>query len=255
MSSPIFVQDCGQGPAVILISGLGGLGTFWKPVIERLSSRYRVITFDHPGMGRSGIEGLPSISGIVDAVLQVMHDNGLERAHLVGHSTGSLVAQAMTLDYPQRVVSVVLSSGWAKPDKRFEDFFAYRKYLLTRLGGTAYSALTRLIAYPSRYYAEHFAAEAPLDLDEPSSVDIEMNLARMDMLLNYSRQGELGAINHPVTVIGAPDDYIVPFHHSEELARLIPGAALIELAGGHFAPVTRTSAYCALLQSFWEHAA
>lgn len=255
MSAPIFVQDCGHGPAVILISGLGGLGAFWKPVIERLSSRYRVITFDHPGMGRSGIEGVPSIPGIVDAVLQVIHDNGLKRVHLVGHSTGSLVAQAMALDHPNQVISVVLSSGWAKPDKRFEDFFAYRKYLLARLGGTAYSALTRLIAYPSRYYAEHFAAEPALDFDEPSPIDIEMNQGRMDMLLSYSRRGELGAIHHPVTVIGAPDDYIVPFHHSQELARLIPGAALVELAGGHFAPVTRTSAYCALLQSFWETAA
>lgn len=252
MSPPIFVQDCGQGPAVILISGLGGLGVFWKPVIERLSSRYRVVTFDHPGVGRSAIDGSPSIPGIVQAVLQVMEDMGLERAHLVGHSTGSLVAQAMALDHPKQVISVVLSSGWAKPDKRFEDFFAYRQYVLTRLGGTAYSALTRLIAYPSSYYAEHFAAEPPLDFDEPSSVDVAMSQARMDMLLNYSRHGELGAINRPVTVIGAPDDYIVPFHHSRELARLIPGAALIELHGGHFAPVTRTFAYCALLESFWE---
>jgi len=255
MSTPLFVQDCGQGPAVILISGLGGLGAFWQPVIERMSSSYRVITFDHPGVGRSGIEGLPTIPGIVDAVLQIMDDKGLERVHLVGHSTGSLVAQTLALDHPKQVASVVLSSGWAKPDKRFEDFFAYRKYLLARLGGAAYTALTRLIAYPSRYYEEHFAVEPALNFDEVSPVDIEMNQARMDMLLNYSRHGELGTISHPVTVIGAREDYIVPFHHSQELARLIPGAALIELSGGHFAPVTRSSAYCALLQSFWESAA
>ncbi|WP_397453763.1 alpha/beta fold hydrolase [Pseudomonas sp. NA-150] len=255
MSTPISTQDCGQGPAVILISGLGGLGAFWQPVIERLSSSYRVITFDHPGVGRSSIEGLPTIPGIVDTVLQVMDNKGLERAHLVGHSTGSLVAQAMALDYPKQVTSIVLSSGWAQPDKRFADFFAYRKYLLAHLGGTAYNVLTRLIAYPSRYYEEHFAVEPALNFDEPSSVDIEMNQARMDMLLNYSRHGELGTICHPVTVIGARDDYIVPFYHSEELARLIRGAALIELSGGHFAPVTRTSVYCALLQSFWESAA
>ena len=252
MGKTIYSVDQGSGDAVVLVSGLGGLSAFWQPVVDELIDDYRVITFDHPGVGQSGIVGLPTIPGIVDALLAVMDARGVERAHIVGHSTGSLVTQAMALDHSDRVRSIVLSSGWTMPDKRFRDFFAYRQFILANLGGTAYNAMTRLVAYPSTWYGEHFAVDQVLDYAEPSAINVEMTLARMDMLQNYSRRDALGSIGRPSCVIGAPDDFIIPFHHSEELARLIPGARLFELAGGHFAPVTRTSAYTSLLRQFWE---
>jgi len=252
MARKLYAQEEGSGIPVVLISGLGGLGGFWKPVVDQLKSDYRVITFDHPGVGGSDIEGAPSIPGIKDALLGLLDEKGIESAHILGHSTGSLVAQSMALDHAERVKSIVLSCGWAMPDKRFKDFFAYRQYLLVKLGGTAYNALTRLVAYPSAWYGEHFAVEHPLDFDEGSSLDVEMTYARMEMLVNFNRRDELPSLNLPTWVIGARDDYVIPFHHSQELASLIPGASLVELSGGHFPPVTRTHHYTALLRKFWE---
>jgi aminoacrylate hydrolase len=252
MGKTIYSQARGTGDAVVLVSGLGGLGAFWEPVVEQLAGDYRVLTFDHPGVGQSEIVGAPTIPGIVEALLAVLDAHGVERAHLVGHSTGSLVTQAMALDHPGRVRSIVLSSGWARPDKRFRDFFAYRQFVLGQLGGTAYNAMTRLVAYPSSWYGEHFAVDQALDYAAPSIVDVEMTQARMDMLQNYSRREELSRLELPACVIGAEDDFVIPFHHSQELAGLIPGARLVELSGGHFAPITRTCAYTSLLRTFWE---
>ncbi|MGB9091828.1 MAG: alpha/beta hydrolase [Pseudomonas farsensis] len=252
MGKHIYSVDQGAGEAVVLVSGLGGLSAFWQPVVNELVGDYRVITFDHPGVGQSGIVGKPTIPGIVEALLSILDACGIERAHIVGHSTGSLVTQAMALDHPGRVKSIVLSSGWARPDKRFLDFFAYRQFVLANLGGTAYNAMTRLVAYPSNWYGDHFASEASLDYSAPSAVDVEMTQARMEMLQRYTRRDELHTLELPACVVGAQDDYVIPFHHAEELARLIPGATLIELSGGHFAPVTRTSVYTSLLRNFWE---
>lgn len=252
MGKNIYSVDQGAGEAVVLVSGLGGLSAFWQPVVNELVGDYRVITFDHPGVGQSGIVGKPTIPGIVDALLSVLDSCGIERAHIVGHSTGSLVAQAMALDHSHRVKSIVLSSGWTKPDKRFLDFFAYRQFVLANLGGTAYNAMTRLVAYPSSWYGEQFAVDETLDYSAPSEVDVDMTQARMDMLQNYTRRDELKNIALPACVIGAQDDFIIPYHHSEELASLIPSAKLIELSGGHFAPVTRTYVYTSLLRNFWE---
>ncbi|GAB1619921.1 alpha/beta fold hydrolase [Pseudomonas sp. NGC7] len=252
MGKNIYSVDQGAGEAVVLVSGLGGLSAFWQPVVNELVGDYRVITFDHPGVGQSGIVGKPTIPGIVDALLSVLDSCGVERAHIVGHSTGSLVTQAMALDHPHRVKSIVLSSGWTMPDKRFLDFFAYRQFVLANLGGTAYNAMTRLVAYPSSWYGENFAVGNSLDYSAPSEVDVDMTQARMDMLQSYTRRDELKHIDLPACVIGAQDDFVIPYHHSEELARLIPGAKLIELSGGHFAPVTRTSVYTSLLRNFWE---
>lgn len=252
MGKTLYSVDQGSGETVVLVSGLGGLSAFWKPVVDELVGDYRVITFDHPGVGQSAIVGSPTIPGIVEALLSLLDAKGVQRAHIVGHSTGSLVTQAMALDHPERVKSIVLSSGWAKPDKRFRDFFAYRQFVLANLGGTAYNAMTRLVAYPSQWYGEHFAIEQALDYTAPSEVDVDMTQARMDMLQNYSRRDELAAVEVPACVIGASDDFVIPFHHSQELATAIPGARLVELSGGHFAPVTRTSAYTSLLRNFWE---
>jgi len=252
MGKTIYSEERGAGDAVVLVSGLGGLSAFWAPVIAQLADDYRVLTFDHPGVGQSGIVGAPTIPGIVEALLAVLDARGVERAHIVGHSTGSLVTQAMALDHPGRVRSIVLSSGWARPDKRFRDFFGYRQFILGQLGGTAYNAMTRLVAYPSTWYGEHFAVDDALDYAAPSPVDVAMTQARMNMLQHYSRRDELSRIGLPACVVGAEDDFVIPFHHSQELARLIPGARLVELSGGHFAPVTRTCAYTALLRDFWE---
>ncbi|QJI37883.1 alpha/beta fold hydrolase [Pseudomonas sp. ADAK13] len=252
MAKKLYAHEEGAGIPVVLISGLGGLADFWKPVVNQLKHDYRVITFDHPGVGQSEIAGAPCIPGIEDALLRLLDEKGIESAHILGHSTGSLVAQSMALDHPKRVKSIVLSCGWAKPDKRFKDFFAYRQYLLMKLGGSAYNALTRLVAYPSTWYGEHFATEHPLDFEESSSLDVEMTYARMEMLLNFNRRDELASLKLPTWVIGAKDDYIIPFHHSQELASLIPGASLVELSGGHFPPVTCTQYYSLLLRQFWE---
>ncbi|WP_435609792.1 alpha/beta fold hydrolase [Pseudomonas knackmussii] len=252
MANEVFALDQGTGEAVLLISGLGGQAAFWQPTVAELSSAYRVITFDHPGIGGSALSGLPTIPGIVAAVLRLLDERDLEQIHVVGHSTGSLVAQSLALDHPERVKSIVLSSGWAQPDKRFEDFFAYRKLLLDRLGGAAYTALTRLVAYPSEWYGEHFAVAEALDFEAPSPVDVKMVAARIDMLLGYSRKAELANVRRPTFVIGAADDYVIPYHHAQELASLIPGATLWELSGGHFTPVTRTAEFASLLRNFWE---
>lgn len=252
MANEVFALDQGQGRAVLLISGLGGQAAFWQPIVAELSGAHRVISFDHPGVGGSPLDGPPSIPGIVEAALRLLDQRDLESVHVVGHSTGSLVAQSLALDHPQRVRSLVLSSGWAQPDKRFEDFFAYRKLLLERLGGVAYTALTRLLAYPSEWYAEQFAVAEALDFEAPSTVDVAMVGARIDMLLGYSRKAELANIRCPALVVGAADDYVIPFHHARELAGLIPGASLRELSGGHFTPVTRTAGFAALLRNFWE---
>ena len=93
----------GQGHPVVLMAGLGGLGAFWRPVMERLSRQHLCITFDHPGMGRSPPAAEHSIGHIATEVLGLLEQLKLPSAHFVGHSTGGLVAQVLALDHPQRV--------------------------------------------------------------------------------------------------------------------------------------------------------
>lgn len=235
----------GSGQPLLLIPGLAGKAQVWQAVVGRLADQYRIISFDHPGMGGSASNGQQSIEGILAAALDVLDDFAVENAHIVGHSTGSLVAQAIALDHPGRMKSLVLSSGWAAVDQRFRDLFQMRKSVLQHLGAEAYENLGALLGLPPGSYSR---AQPPPAEDHQRYQTIMAE--RIDMLLNYSRASEMGTISHPTLVISSTDDWLVPPHHSRELAEAIPGADLRELSGGHFPQVINPEGYAQALREF-----
>jgi len=100
------VEDAGEGEPVLMIHGLGGTSNVWEPVLPALARR-RAIRFDLPGSGRSSrVEGTLSIAGFVQAALKVLAALGIERAHLAGHSLGTIVAFHLAATEPKRVLSL-----------------------------------------------------------------------------------------------------------------------------------------------------
>jgi aminoacrylate hydrolase len=49
----IYYEEQGQGPALMLVPGLGGQGAFWAPQVRDFARDFRVIVHDHRGAGRS----------------------------------------------------------------------------------------------------------------------------------------------------------------------------------------------------------
>ena len=248
-------QVQGAGQPVVLMAGLGGLGAFWQPVMERLARRFMCITFDHPGMGRSPACTTHTIEHIAGEVVKLLDQLGLASAHFVGHSTGGLVAQVLALDHAARVDRIVLSATWARPDRRFRDLFETRRVVLERAGFAAYNAMARLLGYPADWYEARLASAVPINFDAGADGDLATAVARINMLLSFDRADELDRIRAPVLIIGASDDVIVPVTHSHDLARRLVQAQLLELQGGHFLPQTQTEHYVAALEDFLREAA
>ncbi|MFV0678163.1 alpha/beta fold hydrolase [Variovorax sp. tm] len=256
MQSAIHSVVAGAGPAVVLIPGLAGLAKFWHPLQGHIAPHFRSIAIDHPGVGLSRSLGPPSISAIAQQVLALLDREGIERAHVIGHSTGGLVAQALALDAPGRVAKLVLSNTWARADGRFRDLFRLRQHVLRNCGPAGYAALGDLLAFPPDWYEAHIAEPgSERDLAREIPMNVELTLERIDMLLEHDRADELGHIAASVCIVGAPDDNIVPFHHSQDLAKRIPRARLDSLDGGHFTPTTKTVAYAALVSTFLKDGA
>lgn len=248
-------HECrGTGPAVVFIAGLGGLGKFWAPVMDRLQADYTVVTLDHPGSGNSPRRGPQTIPDLTDAVLEVTASLGIARFNVVGHSTGGLVAQTLALDHAQVLDRLVLSSTWAAADRRFRDLFEIRRRTLIDAGLGLYKAQGALLAYPAHLYDRYAATLPPRgrgrEGDDPAEVAVTAE--RIDMLVSYSRADDLHRITTPTLVLGAMDDPIVPFHHAEQLAQAIHGAELTVLSGGHFPPTTQTDLYTSRLRAFLE---
>src|SRR6516164_6653249 len=78
----------GAGAPIVFVAGLGDPGNYWTAQVAAFSSAFQVVTFDHRGVGAS--EGQPpyKVEQWAADTLRLIDHLGLDRVHLVGHSTG-----------------------------------------------------------------------------------------------------------------------------------------------------------------------
>jgi aminoacrylate hydrolase len=245
----LFYQEAGHGHAIVFIPGFGGVGSFWKRQMEFFKPRFRVITADQRGTGASArSRGAYSLDGMTDDLETVLDAAGIERATLVGHSTGGAIAQALAVRMPKRVAGMVLSSTWCKPGNYFRRCFEFRRSLL-EIGATdLFHKAGVFFRYPPGYAETHDAA-----FDTVGEVDVDITIARINAILAADLSLITDRITAPTMVIASRDDCLVPSYMSADVARRIPGARQVELDhGGHFLPETRAGEYNALLDDFFS---
>ena len=108
-------EIAGSGEPVVLIHGLGGTSNVWTPVLPAFAARARVVRFDLPGSGRSPAGGPISIQAFVDRIARAMRVLGTERAHVGGHSLGTIVAAHLAQQHPDLVRDLVLLGALPEP--------------------------------------------------------------------------------------------------------------------------------------------
>ena len=104
--------DCGAGPAVVLIHGVGLGHRTWSAVTPLIASGRRVIALDMLGHGASPLprEGV-TLGDYAEQSFRLLDHLGIESCAVVGFSMGALVAQQMALEQPRRVREIALVSG------------------------------------------------------------------------------------------------------------------------------------------------
>ena len=105
----IHVRTGGKGPAVVLIPGFGDTGDMWGPLAAQLARQHTVIVPDLRGMGRSSKApaGYDKKSQAAD-IRAVVEKFGQDRADVVGHDIGTMVAYAYAVRYPDKVTRLVV---------------------------------------------------------------------------------------------------------------------------------------------------
>jgi 3-oxoadipate enol-lactonase len=97
----LWVEEEGEGPAVVFVHGGLGDSRLWEPQAHALASRFRTIRYDLRFWGRSESPGM-EFSSVGDLV-GVLDATGVETAALVGLSLGGGLALDVTLAHPERV--------------------------------------------------------------------------------------------------------------------------------------------------------
>ncbi|HWX15530.1 MAG TPA: alpha/beta hydrolase [Chthoniobacterales bacterium] len=103
----------GQGPAVILLHGFAQTSRMWKPIIPLLAERFTVIAPDLPGIGDSGIpaNGLDMKTSAI-RIHALARSLGVEKARVVGHDIGLMVAYAYAAQFPAEVEKLVVMDAF-----------------------------------------------------------------------------------------------------------------------------------------------
>ncbi len=104
----IHYKSLGQGKPIILVHGSSNDWREWYMNIPILAKQFRVIALDLPGFGLSESSGPLSLSWMSSFLNSFMRAVGLEKADVIGHSLGGMIALAFALDFPDRVRKVVL---------------------------------------------------------------------------------------------------------------------------------------------------
>lgn len=237
----IYYEAHGSGDPVLLVPGLGGVGAYWKPNLPAFAAKYRTVIHDHRGTGQSSASKIKySVDQMSDDLLRLMDHLKIERAHLVGHSTGGAIGQTIAAKNPERLASLVLYATWTKADPFFRRVFEARRTLLTASGAAAYVRSTPVFLYPDWWINRNLALlEEREKLTIPGFPAPEIVASRIDAIVDFDRTADLPRIKTRTLVLCARDDILTPPYFSEALARLIPGARLKILdKGGHCASET-----------------
>jgi pimeloyl-ACP methyl ester carboxylesterase len=109
----IAYKEIGSGEPLIMIMGYSGAMDLWDPrLVNLLAKHYRVIVFDNRGMGNTTSSDKEyTIRLFADDTAGLMDALGIKKAHVMGWSMGTNIAQELTLDYPEKVDKLILYAG------------------------------------------------------------------------------------------------------------------------------------------------
>jgi pimeloyl-ACP methyl ester carboxylesterase len=261
----LYYEVHGQGEALILIPGLGANGrTSWLWQLPAFKKHYKVITFDPRSVGKSSRPKEPySFRVLADDVVGLMDHLAVKKADVLGHSMGGLVAQELAIDYPDRVLKLVLVSsslaggptipanpalaeamGYAEGTTEI-DFSKVdtRKTMKAVIGMSFNKRLYRI--------AMQLASKYLVKLEELDGMWDQLRAASV-----HNTFDRLHLIKAPTLVIVGAGDRITPPHTSEVLAGKIPNARLIMVKGGsHVLTVEMTSRFNREVLGFLSHVA
>lgn len=237
----------GDGPPVVLLpSWLTHLtyqarSTAWRPWLDFLSCRYRLIRYDPRGCGLSdrNVADLSFDAWIAD-LGRLLDRLGLERVSLVGICQGGAVAIAYAGAHPDRIDRLVLHGTYARGRNRrdappMEPEKARVMLDMLRLGwGDADSAFMRAFAtqFQPDGGMDHLASWCDLQRRATSPANA-VELTRVMFDIDVTDMAK--RITAPTLVVHPERDAVAPIEEGRRLAQLIPSAAFLPLdSANHF---------------------
>jgi pimeloyl-ACP methyl ester carboxylesterase len=161
-------MTAGHGSPLILLHGYAETSLMWKPIIPVLAERFTVIAPDLPGIGDSDIpaDGLDMKNAAV-RIHDLAKSLGVQKAEVVGHDIGLMVAYAYAAQFPTEVTKLVLMDAFLPGVEGWEEVYNNPAIWHFRFNGPTPEALVqgRERTYFD-YFWDDFAADKTHSIPE-----------------------------------------------------------------------------------------
>jgi len=240
---------------VLMIQGLGASKNAWNLQRIAMATRFRIISFDNRGAGRSDKPTVPfTLEQMAEDAITVLDAAGMETAHVVGASMGGVISQIVAVKHPHRVRSLTLVCTACRNHP-------WRQELLQSWAKTAEEKgmievgkeAAQWVMSPRsfRRLVPAFTWMGPLAALRPRHSFVSQIHAILDTREDLVDQ--LSTITAPTMVIVGNQDILTPRGDSEEIAERIPNAELVVISGAaHGLMMEHSSTFNKILIEFLQ---
>jgi pimeloyl-ACP methyl ester carboxylesterase len=228
----IYYAVYGKGPPLILLHGGLANANYWGNQVPVFARTHRVVVMDSRGHGRSTRDAQPfGYDLMASDVLGLMDFLGIRRAAVVGWSDGGIIGLDIAMNHPERLTRLFAFGANYDPSGVREDLD--KNATFNRFIAEAGQAYKRLSKTPNDYDGFVKAIGAMWESQPNWTAD------------------QLRGITVPTAIADGEHDEAIKRSHTEEMARLIPGAKLIILPGvSHFAMLQNPKLFNAAVLDF-----
>ena len=233
----IHYVESGEGPALLLIHGLGASTFTFRRILPGLARRFRAVALDLKGFGFSERpDGDYTLSAQAALIRRAMDRLDIEKASVLGHSMGGAVAMRLALAYPGRVERLILASSASDVElgRRIWGAAVIGRLLPLAAPFTLHNRRFRELSLRSGYYdPARFTEDVIEGYMRPARVRGYLR-ALGNTMAAWRRDPPLNPadITQPTLILWGEADRWLPPSRGERLHRLIAGSRLNLVEGG-----------------------
>ena len=247
-------EEGGDGPSVIAMHGIGGGPESFADQIGALPAR--VIAWAMPGYRNSPADEL-TFENLAARLAAFMDALGLERAHLLGHSIGGMVAQEFAARHPERTASLALigtTPSFGGRDPSFAETFLKARLAPLDAGMTMEAMASK--AAPG-ICGPNATPEILTKVAAPMKATPEATWrAILKCLTTFNRREDIAKMSMPTCLIAGTEDQNAPARTMEKMAAHMPDAEYHLLDGiGHMINQEAPEEVNAILAAFYKRLA